>query len=250
VLRILIRSFILLVGFRNVEQSVSRLSDLNDSATDLGVDPQVMDELKKDQKIYQPQHEPGQSENFVANESRLKYFTDVLKLKLNKYGQLTTRRPRSPSHRIPLALPLGGFIRFYWPGKMNCCGQVHENSVSLEEHISRQHKPPRPFPEFSLVSEDDDDDEDGIESDATDCLLPADYPSVGKHSMEVTTPNSKISRRNHLQLTTNPRILQGARIQPKGKENTRTDSWMIKIIFFRNIKLAILKVSANTNHLF
>ena len=199
------------------------------------MDPQVMDELMKDQKIYQPQHEPGQSENFLANESRLKYFTEVLKLKLNKYGQLVTQRPRSPSHRIPLALPLGGFIRFYWPGKMNCCGQVHKNSVSLEGHISRQHKPPRSFPEFLLVSEDDDD-EDGTESDATNCPLPADCPSVGKHSMEVTTPNSKISRRNHLLITTNPRIMQGPRVQPKRKENTPTDFWMIKTIFFRNIK--------------
>jgi hypothetical protein len=196
------RSFILLVTVRNFEKSVYRLSDVNDSM-DHGVDHQVMDELMKDQKIYQPQHEPGHSENFLADESRLKYFTDVLKLKLNKYGQLTTQRPRSPSNRIPLALPLGGFIRFYWPGKMICCGQVHENSVSLEGHINRQHKPPRSFPEFSLVSEDDDD-EDGTESDATDCLLPADYPRVEKHSMEVTTPNSKISCGNHLQTTSNP----------------------------------------------
>ena len=53
------------------------------------------DQLHADQIKYQPQHEPGAPENFVANAVRLNYFNEVLALKFGKYGQLNSTRPNS-----------------------------------------------------------------------------------------------------------------------------------------------------------
>ncbi len=100
---------------------------------------------------YQPQHEPGAPENFLATAHRLKYFSEVLGVKLAKYGHLNSNRPNSPSRHIPLALGLNGFMQYYWPGKIICCGLVRENLNSLERHVSRSHRPPKPPPNLELV---------------------------------------------------------------------------------------------------
>lgn len=41
-----------------------------------------MGELERDQMKYEPQHEPGAPENFIATSERLKYFAEVLSLKV------------------------------------------------------------------------------------------------------------------------------------------------------------------------
>ena len=118
-----------------------------------------MDELIEDQQKYQPQHESGTTEDFPSDQARLDYFIEVLKLKLTKYSHLNESGSRSPSCHIPLALSLPGFIRHYWPGKVQCCRKERETSASLEAHISRHHKPPKALPEISLIKSRFNDNE-------------------------------------------------------------------------------------------
>ena len=100
---------------------------------------------------YEPQHEPGAPENFVATAERLKYFSEVLALKFSKYGHLNLPPQTPTSTHIPLALSLTGFMQYYWPGKISCCGQVRDNCQSLEKHISRSHRPPKPAHNMTIV---------------------------------------------------------------------------------------------------
>ncbi|KAK4036539.1 hypothetical protein OUZ56_028590 [Daphnia magna] len=128
-----------------------------------------MGELERDQMKYEPQHEPGAPENFIATSERLKYFAEVLALKLGKYGHLNTPRQASSSTHIPLALSLAGFVQYYWPGKVICCGLVRENSHVLEKHINRSHRPPKPGPSLAVVtSQIDSSVFNDTETDSTD----------------------------------------------------------------------------------
>ncbi|XP_057379346.1 uncharacterized protein LOC130701400 isoform X2 [Daphnia carinata] len=111
-----------------------------------------MGELERDQMKYEPQHEPGAPENFIATSERLRYFAEVLALKLGKYGHLNIPRQASSSTHIPLALSLAGFVQYYWPGKVICCGLVRDNSHVLEKHINRSHRPPKPGPSLAVVT--------------------------------------------------------------------------------------------------
>lgn len=110
-----------------------------------------MDQLNSDQMKFVPQHEPGAPENFTATQARINYFNKVLALKLEKYYNLNSNRPSSPSRHIPLALSLSGFMQFYWPGRVLCCGIPRENSVSLERHIGRCHRPPKAPPCLTVI---------------------------------------------------------------------------------------------------
>lgn len=110
-----------------------------------------MDQLNSDQMKFVPQHEPGAPENFLATTRRIDYFMKVLALKLEKYSSLNSFRPNSPSRHIPLALSMSGFMQYYWPGKVMCCGMVRDNSHTLERHISRCHRPPRSLPIMTVV---------------------------------------------------------------------------------------------------
>ena len=112
---------------------------------------QFMDQLNADQLKLEPQHEPGAPENFVATQSRINYFNKVIAVKLEKYNSLNSSRPTSPSRHIPLALSLAGFMQYYWPGQVQCCGIVRENSRILEKHIGRCHRPPKNPPVLSPV---------------------------------------------------------------------------------------------------
>ncbi|KAI9551733.1 hypothetical protein GHT06_022069 [Daphnia sinensis] len=125
----------------------------NDAFGNIGnLTEEQMDELERDQMKYVPQHEPGAPENFIATSERLKYFAEALALKLGKYGYLNIPRQASSSTHIPLALSLAGFLQYYWPGKVICCGLVRENSLVLEKHISRSHRPPKPGPSLAVVT--------------------------------------------------------------------------------------------------
>jgi hypothetical protein len=125
-----------------------------------------MDELERDQMKYEPQHEPDAPENFVASAERLNYFSEVLALKLSKYGHMNMPRQTPTSAHIPLALTLAGFIQYYWPGKIICCGLLRENCQLLEKHISRSHRPPKPGPNMSVVMTQVD--KNTINDEATD----------------------------------------------------------------------------------
>jgi len=109
------------------------------------------DGLIEDQQKYPPQHDPATDEDFIATEERIKYFMDVLETKLKKYIHLNSFRPKSPTRHIPLALSMAGFVRYYWPGKVVCCGSVRGNIAVLENHINRVHRPPKSPPVLSLV---------------------------------------------------------------------------------------------------
>ena len=118
--------------------------------------------------------------DFLATEERLKYFMDVLETKLSKYLHLNSFRPKSPTRHIPLALSMAGFIRYYWPGKVVCCGLVRENISALEHHINRAHRPPKPLPVFSLVPAlDAPNGSHDVESDASgETAMPAISKSI------------------------------------------------------------------------
>lgn len=123
-----------------------------------------MDQLNSDQMRFVPQHEPGAPENFLATTRRIDYFLKVLSVKLEKYNLLNSNRPNSPSRHIPLALSLAGFMQYYWPGKVMCCGTIRENAHTLERHISRCHRPPRGLPVLTIVPPTNDEvneDSDG-----------------------------------------------------------------------------------------
>jgi len=124
-----------------------------------------MEELERDQMKYEPQHEPGAPENFVASVDRLQYFSEVLALKLNKYGHMNMPRQTPSSTHIPLALSLAGFMQYYWPGKVICCGLIRDNCQLLEKHIARSHRPPKPSPNMSVVMSQVD--KNGFDDEAT-----------------------------------------------------------------------------------
>ncbi|KAI9557141.1 hypothetical protein GHT06_016948 [Daphnia sinensis] len=125
----------------------------NDAFGNIGnITEEQMDELERGQMKYVPQHEPGAPENFIKTSERLKYLAEALALKLGKYGYLNIPRQASSSTHIPLALSLAGFVQYYGPGKLICCGLVRENSHMLEKHISRSHRPPKPGPSLAIVT--------------------------------------------------------------------------------------------------
>ena len=89
--------------------------------------------------------------DFIATEERIQYFMEVLTTKLKKYIHLNSFRPKSPTRHIPLALSMAGFVRYYWPGKVVCCGSIRESISVLEHHINRVHRPPKAPPVLSMV---------------------------------------------------------------------------------------------------
>lgn len=132
------------------------------------IDDAELDELMLDQAKYPAQHEPGKSENFYASEESLRLFREALTVKLQKYGHLNLWRNKCAAGVMPLALSLIGFMQFYWPGKVSCCGMVRDTISTLEKHINRSHRPPKGPPVLALAQrpakrelEEEEDEEDG-----------------------------------------------------------------------------------------
>lgn len=130
------------------------------------VDQEKMKQLVADQARYPPQHEAGRCQEFKADEKRIKYFLEVMELKLKKYWNMNAIYWRDNGRVLHLAMPFPHFVEYYWPGQVVCCGRPQENARLLEKHIHRVHKPPRPPPSLSVISlvvhesSDSDDDAD------------------------------------------------------------------------------------------
>lgn len=75
--------------------------------------------------------------DFKANKETIEYFLEVLMLKREKYDQLNLKAMAANS--FPLSLVFGKFIQYYWPGMLNCCGQVFSNCTEFHDHISAHH---------------------------------------------------------------------------------------------------------------
>jgi len=86
---------------------------------------------------------------------------------------LNSFRPKSPTRHIPLALSIAGFVRYYWPGKVVCCGSVRGTIVGLEHHINRVHRPPKPPPVLSVIpsSVETQNGTQAVDSDVSDEIV-------------------------------------------------------------------------------
>lgn len=115
------------------------------------VDSELLDQLVADQAKYPPQHEPGKCQEFKADEQRIRYFLQVMHVKLQKYWNLNAAYYRVNNRMVPLACPSSQFVEYYWPGQAICCGMIRHNSSQLDKHIQRVHKPPKSPPALSVV---------------------------------------------------------------------------------------------------
>lgn len=121
------------------------------ASSKLAIDKDFLQQLLADQAKHSPQHEPGKCQEFKADEQRIKYFEQVLRLKLHSYWNLSAIYFRHNNKTLHLASPFPQFVEAYWPGQVMCCNVERNSVLQLERHIQRLHKPPKDFPKLSVI---------------------------------------------------------------------------------------------------